>query len=505
MATALASCAVAPTTFTDAEFQAKATADMTAMFAADEPVSQHLTLAGAIARALKYNLDNRAKMIEQALAANQTEVDGWDLLPKAAASGGYVGRSDHATTTSRDSVTGQPSLANPSYSLDRDRGTADLGLAWNLLDFGVSYFNAHQDADRVLVAAEHRRKAVQKLVQDVRTAFWKAAAAQALDGTVRRTIAEAEGALRDSRAVESGNFKSPIDALRFQRSLLENIRQLELVSQQLATAREELCVLINVRPGTPLRLDAAGERGLPSIPYSLPQMEEIAFVGNPDLREQAYVARITADETRKSILKLLPNVSLTASREFDSNSFLIKQQWYDAGARVSLNLISLLSIPDRMKLGAANEALADARRLAVRMAVLSQVHIAYLDYGNSRRAYRRASQIADVEGRLTSLVRARSDGDALGVLERISSETSAIGARLRRQVAYADAQQALARVYATLGIDLLPEGTTSDDLDALTATVAQSLTAWDRGRFPSTAIEPVKPAPLPTVTASVEK
>lgn len=505
VAIGLASCAIAPEPFDAAEFKAKAAADTEAMFGSDEPVSLHLTLSDAIARALKYNLDGRAKMIEQALAANQTQVDSWDLLPKAAASAGYIGRSDHATSTSLDSVTGLPSLANPSYSLDRDRKTADLGVAWNLLDFGVGYYNAHQDADRVLVAKEHRRKAVQKLVQDVRTAFWKAAAAQSLDGSVRRAIREAEGALHDSRSVESLSQKNPIDALRFQRNLLENIRQLELVSQQLSASRTELCALINVRPGTRLRLETTGERRLPVIPYSMAQMEQIAFVGNPDVREQAYVARITADETRKSIVKLLPNLNLSASRQVDSNSFLLDQQWYDAGARVSFNLISLLSVPDRLKLGEANEKLADARRLAVRMAVLAQVHIAYLDYTNARRTHARAAQIADVETRLNTLVRARSDGDALSVLERIGTQTSAISAGLRRQAAYAEAQQALARIYATLGIDLLPEDTVSDDLPALSAAVSKSLAAWERGRFPPPSVEPVKPAPLPTVTASVQE
>ena len=34
----------------------------------------------------------------------------------------------------------------------------DLGLSWNVLDFGVSYYQSKQNADRLLVAQERRRK-----------------------------------------------------------------------------------------------------------------------------------------------------------------------------------------------------------------------------------------------------------------------------------------------------------------------------------------------------------
>ena len=47
------------------------------------PLQGSLTLDEAIARALKYNLDRRAKQMEQEIAAGQLETALQDMLPKA--------------------------------------------------------------------------------------------------------------------------------------------------------------------------------------------------------------------------------------------------------------------------------------------------------------------------------------------------------------------------------------------------------------------------------------
>ena len=99
-----------------------------------------------------------------------------------------------------------------STSSDRDLNTADLTASWNILDFWVSYFNAKQQADKVLVAEEQRRRVMQTLFQDVRRAFWRALSAQRLSGDIRETIREAQNALESSR--KSEQLRSPIDALR---------------------------------------------------------------------------------------------------------------------------------------------------------------------------------------------------------------------------------------------------------------------------------------------------
>lgn len=486
LAALLSACAVEPKPFTPEELKTSLEADKPDLFAQEEPLSKPMTLSDAIARALKHNLDHRTKMMEQAMALGQTKVDRWDLLPKLAANAGYANRSDHATTTSRDSVTLLPSLANPSYSMDRDTLSADLTVSWNVLDFGVSYLNAYQNADRSLIAEERRRKTVHNLVQEVRFAFWRAAAAQVLEGEVTQAINQASQALDDARKVEAAKLKNPADALRFQKTLLENLRQLESVSQELSTAKVELAALTDLQPGAPLVLDVPADSSMeiPTVTVPVEQMEETALLNNADIREQGYNARIAADETRKTILKLLPGISFSAGSDWNSNSFLVDDHWYEAGAKLSWNIFNLLSAPDQIHNAEANETVTKARRVALRMAVLAQVHVGYRQFLNASQQYRRADELYSVDQRLADYSKARADNDAQSVIEKVSNQTGAIASKLRRYQSYAQMQSSLGKLHATMGEDFLPATVASHDLDKLSEEVNRSLIVWGQAKLP---------------------
>src|SRR5260221_1759364 len=141
--------------------------------------------------------------MEQAVAYDGLGVGNFDLLPKLTADAGYFTRDNTEASSSRSIATGAQSLV-PSTALDKNRVAADLTLSWNILDFGVSYFAARQQADRALIAEEHRRKVVQNLLQDVRAAFWRVASAQALGGKVDAAIHDADQALRRPKPARPG-------------------------------------------------------------------------------------------------------------------------------------------------------------------------------------------------------------------------------------------------------------------------------------------------------------
>ena len=485
VATMVTGCAVTPEPFTEQDFNSKAAADRVLMFNDQAGLDKPLTLGVAVARVLRYNLDHRAKMMEAAQSLGQLDLDRWDLLPKLATSAGYVGRSNHATTTSRDSVTLQPALSDPYYSTDRDRVTADMTMSWNVLDFGVSYYTTKQNADRAIIAEERRRKAVENLVQEVRTAYWRAVAAQELHVRVGSAIADADGALESASKVETERLRNPLEALRYQKTLLESLRQLEAVNQELSTAKAELAALINIAPGTPfsLAIPTDADMRLPAWTMPVAQMEEMAFSHNPDLREQIYQGRIAIEETRKEILKLLPGITFTADTQYDSNSFLQSKSWNDAAARASWNLISLVSAPDRIHFAENSETLAEKRRLALRMAVLAQVHVSRQQYENAARQFSRADSLYTVERKIAAATAQRQENDAQSSLERIGSETAAIAAELRRYQALAQAEGALGRMEAMLGIDPVTPDMVADDIGALGEAISQRLARLDRGEL----------------------
>lgn len=459
--------------------------DKTALTRDVEPLNGPLTLDNAIARAIKYNADRRFRAMEQAVAQDSFEAGKYDMLPKLVASAGYRDRSNDLITRSTDSVTGEPSLAHPYISSERQALNTEIGISWSLLDFGQSYYTARQNADRVLIAAERHRKALNNLAQDVRSAYWRIVAAQKLLPQLRETIADSEAALKDARKAEDDRIHSPLEPLRYQRQLLENLRLLETIEQELSTGKVELATLANL----PLTADytvvePANEVNTAWLGQPVERMEEYALLRNPDLREGIYNARIAQQETRRALLKIFPGLSFNYGVKHSNDDYLIHRNWNEAGAQISFNLLGLLSAPAQMRLADDGVALANQRRMATQMAVLSQLHIARLQYANTIRQYERADAIAGVDNRIAQHVANQAEVQKQSALDRISQQSSAVLSQLRRYQALSNAQAAASRLQATLGMEPAIAGAANMPLDQLTASVGQSLQRWNQGQLP---------------------
>ncbi len=170
-------CAITPKPLGNEEIRQAAAADAVRSSAETPPLQGPLTLSEAIARGLKYNLDHRMRLMEQAYSVGQLDVARFDLLPRLTAGADYSSRDRFNVARAVDSVTGQPSLANPYISSDKSHTMTEFGIAWSILDFGLSYYNAMQQADRVLIATERRRKATHQLIQTIRSIYLRAVSA----------------------------------------------------------------------------------------------------------------------------------------------------------------------------------------------------------------------------------------------------------------------------------------------------------------------------------------
>ena len=502
----LTACALSPSPYSQDEFAAKAAAGRREIVAAVPPLTHPLTLAEAIARADKFNLDSRVKLMEQAQALDQLDVSKYDLLPKLTADAGYTGRSTPSAAVSRDLYTQGNALANPSYSTDRDDVTGDLTMTWNVLDFGVSYFAAHQQADRALIAGERRRKTLDTLVQDVRSAWWRAAAAQKLKGSVDSTLSLAERALADARKAEQANIRNPIEILRYQRSMVESIRQLESIEEELATAKTELSVLIGLPPGTPFEIAVPSDAELVPPQWTMPisRMEELAVRDNPDLHEADYSERISVDDTRKAILRMLPGISFSLSRQYDSNSFLVYNRWNEVGARLAWNLLNVFSGPAEIQAAEAGETVAHDRALAMQMAVLAQVHIARRQFEISVQQFKRASEIHAIDVRIARYSELREQNDAQGQLDRVSNDTTLIVGLMRRYQTLAQVHAALGRMEAAIGAAEVPTEVTDYKLDTLTRAVQARLDRSEGGTMAPVAAAPPAAEQVADATPSPE-
>jgi hypothetical protein len=207
------------------------------------------------------------------------------------------------------------------------------------------------------------------------------------------------------------------------------------------------------------------------VPYDIDTLERIALVSRPEVREEAYNVRIAHNEARRGMLRLLPNLNFLAQNQYNDNSYIHTRTWNEASARVTFNLFSLVSLPEQRRLGDAQRQVAELRRQAVSMAVVTQVNLALRTYARAVNTFQRASEIAEIEKRLAELGAQQQQAQAVADLDRIRGRAEAIVAELERDRAFASLQNALASVYASLGVDLLPETLEATDLASLTRAI----------------------------------
>ncbi len=478
VAAVLSGCAVQPEALTQDEMVSFAEANLSALAADQEPIAGPVSLYEAMARALKYNLDFRVERMKQALAMGDAELKNWDMLPSLVAKAGYSGRSNEPGGSSENIITGVQSLA-PSKSTEKETFTAELQFSWDILDFGLSYVRAQQAADKALIAQERTRKVVNRIIEDVRTVFWRAASAQRLNSAMNRLRQRVRTALANARKQARNHQTEPLAALTYERELVSIKRQLAELQRDLHTAKVQLSLLMNVAPGTSYTLAIPQHRptGL-KIDKNPEELISVALQNRPELREQAYQLRINVKEADAAVLELLPGINLYGGLNWDSNKYLYNNHWVSWGAKTAWNLFRVFRYPARRRVIKANEEVVKAQAQALAMAIIAQVHISRLRYLHQRHVFRSAHEYFDVQRRILKQIRVAVANDVGSEQSLIREQMNMVLAAVKYDVAYADLQNAIANVYASLGLDPY-EGPVSTDM-SVKELAAALRRAWER-------------------------
>ena len=497
----LAGCAVTPEPLKSEEVRKRYAADQYLLYAEQEPITAPIDLNTAVARALKYNLDYRLKLMERALATGLWDVSRYDMLPKVVASAGYATRDNDSGGTSVSIPTGVQTLS-PSTSQERNRWLANAEFSWNVLDFGLSYYRAKQLADETLISEERRRRVIQNIVQDTRSAYWRAIGAQRLADKADDLLLRVKAALEKSRQAEAQGLLPPVQALEYQRELLNATTLLNVRRQELDFSKRELAALMNVTPGTDFILADQNEPALPPPPRNIGELEEVALENRPELREEDYRKRITVAETRKALLSLLPGISIDLAGRYDSNKYLYNQSWIDGGLQIFSNLMRLLAYPSVEKANELRLAADDARRVALSMAIITQVRVSIQRYALSLVDLDLAEQSTQVDARRTQYARVALSMRVDSELELVHAEARALIAEFQRYASYANAQAAYGRILNSLGVDVLPDEVESAAVDAVARAVAGEIKKAERDTFP-VALAPLR-RPTPPIKVQIE-
>lgn len=482
-------CAVKTPKITEQEITERLALDREAMFKTQEPLTSPITLEEAMARAIKYNLDHRIKIMEDALSLRQADLSNFDMLPRLVAAAGYTARDSYNASSSMNVVTGQESLA-ASTSQDKSHTNADLTLTWNILDFGVSYFQAKQQSDRVHIMTERRRKVVQSIMQQVRQDYWMALGAQQLEGRFAPLLGQVDKALQDSYRIEQEKLRPPIEILSYRKALLETMKQLEAFRDELAQAKPRLATLMNLPPGQSFTVVSSSALPIPAGPEGLLALENLALLQRPELIESHYNERISLNETKKAIARMLPGIELSAGGHTDSNSFLVNQNWLEGGARLSWNLMNLISGSSQYNIAKSQEEIAQAQRLALGVAILTQVHVSYQNFYKQRRQFELAEQLKDIDIGIYQQTMNQAKSGSQNYLNEIRSSTAALMSEYLSYQSYASLQSACGQMIASIGDDPLPETVPSHDIKTLATAIGARIYTAGSLCSPATAIKP---------------
>lgn len=453
-------CAVKPEAILKEDVKQMVKNDLTVLSEVVQPVTKPISLDEAIQRGLDHNLQKRVKVLESALSQQQLDLVYYDMLPSLTASAGLSERNNYAASASTSFVNGEPQPlgSNPSYSVsqEKERTTADLTFSWNILDFGLSYVRAQQQADKFLIAQEKQKKVEHNLTQEIRRAYYQAVSSQDLLKRIQPMMVEVKQALEDSKKMQEQRVaKTPMEALSYQRELLDILRSLHTLESSLISAKVELAELMGLKPGIAFDLADKVEKDyeIPTIDMNLEEMELIALENRPELAESRYQERISQKEITAAKLKMLPGINLSTSLSYENSDYLLNNDWYSYGANVSWNLLNVFKAGEMNKLAKTQVEVAKEQKLALSMAVLSQVHLSIVKFNQAKKEYLLAKEYLNVADDIYDLTKIENEVNVNSRLILIKEKLNNILATLRYSSSYANVQNSYGRIYASLGID----------------------------------------------------
>jgi outer membrane protein TolC len=484
----LAGCALAPEPLAPSEIQAFAAHQIVAMTANQERVGRTITLHEAMARALKYNLDARVAAFEESLRVEESRLASMDMLPRLVASGSATSRDSISSSSSRSIQTGRESL-EPSTSQDRSNVSGDLIFSYNILDFGLSYLRAQQSADRALIALEHRRKVANRLLEDVRTAYWRAIASQKLASRIPAMEARIASVQRANQSLRRIGQTSPIATLTFEREVIDLQREIRKQETELSSARAHLASLMNINPGEAFALAVPSRnRHLPALPADAQRLAQAALENRAEIRELMLQKRITATEAKVAVVEMLPGIQAFVGGNVDSNSFLTKSNWVGWGARASWNLINILRYPQRAAVVDAQDRVLDQKAMAAAMTVVTQVYVGRARFYHAHREYHANARYEAVQNQLLSQVAAEARAGKVSEQTVLREEMNRLIATVRADLAYAAWNNAYASAYAAIGVDPF-EGSLNTELSVQDLSRAIAASRFERGgKLPMTVL-----------------
>lgn len=426
--------------------------DLMSTIQTQEPVIEPISLYEAMARALKYNLDAKIELEDEIFRQRQNEVLKTGMWPAIVASFGTNSRNNEAGSSSRSLLSDRQSL-EPSTSIEKNYYTADLTASWNVLDFGLAYAQTRQGETEESIALERRRKVINRVLESVRTAYWRAVSAERTYKKLLALDSLAQKALFQAKQLEQSRRVPLLKTLEYQRDLLKVQKNVQELQRKLMLAKYQLGALINLPPSVDFQLVVPDRTDtVPVLPASAQQMVRYGLYYRPELRELFYEREINGFKLDSAFYESLPGFEVMLGGNFSSNEYLYNDNWLSLSSSVSWNLVSIFRYPLRKKALEAESNVLFARQQAMVMAIITQIHVARARYIRLTRELGTIRRSHDVQEKIAGLTEAGYQAQQISQRKLVMERMNEILDEISYDSAYADLQNAYASLYSSMGL-----------------------------------------------------
>lgn len=457
-----------------------ASTDMAAYIVRAPVISEPLTMQDALDYADRYNIHVWIAAKERDFQKELATQSLLKMLPSMIAGAETKERSTFDASSSQSLASGEESL-EASLSSGKQNDTWNVSATWNLLDFGISFLRARQQKNRVGIAEERERRVRQNLALEVTQAYWRAV-------TARESAAEAEH-IREEIAASIEKVErqivdrtlSEIDGLKSEATLLSQQEGIRQYKRNYSTARAELGALMGLPPGARFTLAEVDlDQGAPLVEFDIAALECETLRSRPELFEKDLEEAISRDEVHVALAQMFPSLSLFWRYDNDRNRFLVFNDWYTAGLRASWDL---LAIPQKMKQREAvklRSELITQQRIALAVGIVTQLHLALIDYEEAIERREITWTIAQKRRALLVAVESAADEGKSHDGETLDHRMTYLKARAKYLAAHANLMASHARLLNTIGRNLTHGGSerVADDTASLDAMPSTEHVEW---------------------------
>lgn len=470
----------------------------------EEPISFH----EAIARTVKYNLDHRVKALETLSLQRKVTVEALEALPQLSASADYYTRSNLRASSSRSIETGQTSL-EPSYGTEQSFRGARLEASWDLIESGLNVINAKQSSDEAKIAHQRQRRMLQSIVREVLGLYWQAASEQLLREEFSSLMQKGHRIAQDLQRAEKEGLVPRDEVLKQQVRLYKSLNALSDAKERLLSAKTQLAYLMNVSPNAEFSLDVSSQdfqKKIPSMSADVEELTLLSLVMRPESREEVLRKRIVERKSVEEILKTLPGFEIIAAQNYNSNDFLVNNNWADLSLTLTQNLLNVFTLPSRLSQVEAEERLADLKRKTLFAAIMTQTHVAYNSFRHSREKYNLRQNLLNVEQQIARDAKNKFSANTLSDVEYFEIQSDFILGQTSMHSSFVKLWSNYAMLIDTLGIDPTSDISTEMSLEELEEIIKERYASLDEVILPN-ALDMVniyRTVPVPSKKPTVE-